>query len=74
MSEIALIGEQLDRLRRARNLSDYVLSQTVATKDATVRLVKTAELHSAIDSFGLPKIVAYVIQHIRELANTRTAG
>lgn len=42
--------------------------------DAQNALKDAMEIHSAIDSFGLPKVVAYVIQHIRELANTRTVN
>ena len=74
VKEIESIGEKLLDLHDLRKCADYKMTATIEKFDALGGLKQAADLHAAIDSFGLQKIVAYMIQHIRDLANARSGG
>ncbi|HLX62558.1 MAG TPA: hypothetical protein VKX17_14875 [Planctomycetota bacterium] len=61
----------LHNLRSWRHRADYNLREEFVESEATEQLKHAEEIHAAIDAFGLPKIIAYMIQHIRNLAQLR---
>lgn len=72
ISEIKSIAMHLHSLGRIRKRADYDMSVSVQISDAIRELQNAARLQNAIDSFGLQKIIAYMVQHIRDLADARS--
>ena len=70
--EISEIGKQLGIRSDARKVADYNMTEQIEKKNAEYQLKAVQQLLADIDTFGLPRLISYLIQHIRDLAQARS--